>query len=280
MTLINQILNSIFDILLFPFSGLGQFWGLFFISVLSGVLLVYIFKLTSNQNAIRKIKNRIKSHIFEIRLFDLSPGKLIKILIIILKHNLRYISYSAVPLLFMIIPVLLILIQLNFRYGLRAHIQGDTALLKIHLADNVNIMNLKPDINLNGQAVVDAGPLRNIANNYIVYQLKVTEPKNENIDIGFKYNNEDHKIKKMFNNSPLRRKYSDKKPSAGILEILLNPFEKPLNNFDSDIVKEITISYNENRISVFGIKFHYIVFFFVFSVVGGFLFKGAIGAEI
>lgn len=280
MTLINQIINSIFDILLFPFQSMNQFWGIFFISILSGLLLIYIFKITSNQKAIKRVKNRIKSHIFEIRLFDLNPSRLFGVLFKILGQNLKYISYSAVPLLFMIIPVILILVQLNFRYGLRAHYPGEKTLLKIYLAQDTDILSIHPAIDTKGQAVVDAGPFRNLAGNYIAYQLKVTEPGNDWIDIELNQGNDSYKIRKLFNNLPDKRRYSDKKPSGKALDVILYPFEKPVKKTDSGIVKEITMSYNENRISVLGIKMHYIIFFFIFSLAGGFLFKGAVGAEI
>lgn len=277
MSIINQIFNTLFDLILSPFSKLNQFWGIFFISMLSGLLLIYIFKITSNQKAIKNVKNKIKAHIFEIRLFDLNPLGLLRVLGVILKHNLRYVSYSAIPLLFMIIPVLIILIQLNFRYGLRGHYPGESALLKIHLEDGINIMNVNSSLNLNEQGIIDIGPMRNIPLHYIAYQIKVSEPKNTPLDINLSYNGETYDISKLFNNTSSIRKYSNKKPSDKFLDTLLYPFEKPINN---NIVKEIDISYPENRIGFLGIDFHYIIFFFIFSVVGGFLFKGVVGAEI
>lgn len=280
MYLINQLINTLFDIILIPFSKLHQFWGLFFISILSGLLLIYIFKITSNQDAIKRIKNKIKAHIFEIRLFDLNPWGLLKVLGIILKHNFRYISYSAVPLLFMLIPVLLILIQLNFRYGYRGHYPDETSLLKIYIDEDADIMKIEPSLDLKGQAVVDIGPMRNIPNNYIVYQLRVIDPKDSPIEILLKYQDQEILISKLFNNDSNIRKFSNKKPENSFFEIFLNPFEKPMDSHANKLVKEITVTYNENRISVIGIKFHFIVFFFIFSLIGGFAFKGLVGAEI
>lgn len=280
MNIVNLLFNLAFDIILLPFSGLAQFWGIFFISILSGLLLIYLFKITSNQKAIKCVKNKIKAYIFEIRLFDLNPLGLLNVLFRILRTNLTYISYSLIPLLFMLPPVILVLIQLNFRYGYRHHNPGESAMLKILINDDIDIMKIETILHMHDQAAVETGPLRNIRSNYIAYQLTVNEPQDANIEIELYYNDLNLSLEKMFNNDPRKRKISNRKPENSFLNILLNPFEKPLSLEQSSIVREITISYNENRISVLGINFHYIVFFFIFSVIGGFMFKGLVGAEI
>ena len=63
MDLFNKIITWIFDILFYPFAGLHPVWGLIFISVITGVLMLLIFKVTSNQAGIRKTKSHIQAYL-------------------------------------------------------------------------------------------------------------------------------------------------------------------------------------------------------------------------
>src|SRR4030067_3637841 len=117
MWLLNNILNKTFDFFFSPFRALNPLWGLCVISLLTGVLMLIIFRYTSNQEGIKKAKDKIKAYLFEIRLYKDDMGLMLQAQKNLLKYNFIYMKYSVIPMLVMMIPVVLVLIQLNFRFG-------------------------------------------------------------------------------------------------------------------------------------------------------------------
>ncbi|NOR12743.1 MAG: hypothetical protein GQ545_05770, partial [Candidatus Aminicenantes bacterium] len=107
----NRVFGKIFDLLFIPFRDMNPWVGMIIISFLTGLLMLVIFRYTSNQAGIKKAKNKIKAHLLELRLYKDSLGLSLKAQGNILLANLKYITHSFKPMLVMIIPVILILIQ-------------------------------------------------------------------------------------------------------------------------------------------------------------------------
>ena len=108
MWLFNTIIGKIFEVLFLPFKNMNPWISMFAISLLTGILMLFIYKFTSNQKGIKKIKNKIKAHLLEIRLFKDSLSVSFKAQGNIVLSNFKYIGYASKPLLVMILPVLLI----------------------------------------------------------------------------------------------------------------------------------------------------------------------------
>jgi uncharacterized membrane protein (DUF106 family) len=117
MDLFNTVIDKIFDLFFLIFKGMGPWSAMIAVSLLTGLLMLFIFKKTSDQAGIRRVKNRIKAHLLELRLFKDSLGVSLKAQGQIVRANLRYMGYSLKPLLVMIVPLVLILIQLNFWFA-------------------------------------------------------------------------------------------------------------------------------------------------------------------
>lgn len=133
MWFINSILGHLFSVLFFPFRHLNPWFGMVFVSLLTGLLMLVIFRLTSNQEGIKRVKDKIKAHLLELRLFKDNLNISLKAQGQILRHNFRYIGYSLKPMLVMMIPLILILVQLNFWFGYKPLRPGESAILKVKL---------------------------------------------------------------------------------------------------------------------------------------------------
>ena len=113
MSIVNFAVGGIFNILLFPFRELSPWFGMIFVSLITAFLMLWVFKLTSNQAGIRKAKNAIKAHLLELRLFKDNMRISLKAQGRIVRANMSYIACNSKPMLVMILPLLLILAQLN-----------------------------------------------------------------------------------------------------------------------------------------------------------------------
>ena len=144
---INAAIAAVFDLILRPFDSLSPIWGLLAISVITGIVMVIIFKYTSNQGAIRKAKDKISAYFHEVRLFKDDLGLMLDAQRRILRTNLTYMKYSVIPMLIMLAPVVLILIQLGIRYENRPLRPGESAMVKLRFSESLDSLNvaIEPD---------------------------------------------------------------------------------------------------------------------------------------
>ena len=117
MSFINALLRPLFDTLLYPFRDLPPIVGITVVSLVTAIGLLIVFKHTSNQKALEDVKRHIHAGLFEIRLFNDDFRAIMRAQGDILRHNLRYMRYSMVPMVWTLPPLVLIIAQLQFHYG-------------------------------------------------------------------------------------------------------------------------------------------------------------------
>jgi len=117
--IVNAVVSFLFRVVYTPLKWLGPFWSLFVISGLAGLLLVWIFGKVSNQDAITRTRNRLSAELIALRLFKDDLRVFFGIQAQVLAWTFKYLRYSLVPMLILMVPTIIILIQLNLHYGAR-----------------------------------------------------------------------------------------------------------------------------------------------------------------
>lgn len=112
-----MLLNRIFDIFAFSGSPAARYMFIVLLSLVTAVIFLLIFKKTSNQKKIKYHKNKIFGYVLQIPLYKDRFGLLISSILNIFKHNGLYIAHTLVSLIFVIIPLIFIMVQLDNRYG-------------------------------------------------------------------------------------------------------------------------------------------------------------------
>jgi uncharacterized membrane protein (DUF106 family) len=133
VTILNALLASAFDLLLFPFRELPPIVGLSVVSLLTAAGMLLVFRAKSDQQRIEQVKRAMVAALFEIRLFNDDLPALFRAQGEMLKQNAAYLRLSLVPMLWMIVPLGLIAAQLEFQYGYAGLTPGQPALVKAHL---------------------------------------------------------------------------------------------------------------------------------------------------
>ncbi len=275
INILNVVLNKIFEIIFIPFQNINPWFGMIALSLLTGILMLYVFKLTSDQEGIKKTKNKIKAHLLEIRLYKNDLVTSFKAQGNILVSNFKYMKHSVKPLLVMIIPILLIIIHSNFWFAYDPLDIKEEALLKIKLSEEYTPSEFDVKVNNNDFVNIETPPVRIDEENEIawrfsalkqgVHEIKIQAGENlvtKSVSIG---------QKPLSEISPLRKRKS-------IMNELLYPVEKPLDK--NSPVKSIEISYPPSGLRLFGIKIHWIITFFILSIIFGYSLKGLFGVEI
>ncbi|HVY54782.1 MAG TPA: hypothetical protein VHC46_03405, partial [Thermodesulfobacteriota bacterium] len=92
MQSINSAINGFFNVIISPFKNIDPLWSLALFSLLLAVVMLIIFRYTSDQQKIREAKSKIRAYIFELSLFKDDIGIVLSAQKNIFIHNLRYIK--------------------------------------------------------------------------------------------------------------------------------------------------------------------------------------------
>ncbi len=274
MWLLNNILNKIFDAFFSPFRALNPLWGLSIISFITGIIMLIIFRYTSNQEGIKEAKEKIKAHLLEVRLFKDDMGLMLNAQKNILKHNFTYMKYSVMPMLVMMIPVVLILIHLNFRFGYSPLKPGDDAIVVLNMNKGIDVNGTEAKIIAPAGIEVETPILRINEKKEVDWRIKAKKPGD--FDLEFQIGGE--KFHKNISVTDKLTMLSTKRVASGFFDLIFNPAEKPLDQ--NSVVESIEIKYPPTDLKVFGYKIHWLIIFFVLSIVFGFAFKGVFGVQV
>ena len=271
MYLINKILNPIFHLLFLPFAGREPVWALIWISLLTAVLALLIYRFFSSQDLIKQVKNRIKSHILEMRLFQQDPVLMGRAVRSVLGANLFYLKLNLKPFLFMFIPVILILIQTETRIGYRPLHPGESAIVRSFWTsekamDEQACFQLTPSEGL----AVNGNPLRIKETREILWKINAT--RNEDTTLSLYNGNETVSIPVKVSDSSRLMPISPWNGEKGSLNHLFFPAAHLLPSGGE--LTSIEIDYPQREIHLLGYNFHWIWGFLFLTLALGYLLKG------
>jgi uncharacterized membrane protein (DUF106 family) len=274
MEYINAALNGIFGILLYPFRTIDPLWSLAFLSLIMGALMLVIFRYTSNQAAIGDAKRKIRAYMYELSLFKDEIGIVLSAQRNILRENMKYIKHAARPMLFMIIPLGLILIQLDSWYGHRALRPGEQAVVSVKLVPEGDVMS---NVTLEtGPGIdIETPPLRISEQERIDWRIRAEEPGEH--ELTFNAEGQSFTRKVVVSDGGIAQ-LSTGAYAGGAWNILMNPGSPPIP--ENPLIEEIAVGYPEAEVSAFGFKVHWLVIVFALSIVFGFALKGIFRVEI
>jgi len=111
-------MNGLFDLLLLPFRSLNPLWGMMWISALSGLAMIAVFKKTSDQQAIGGLRRKMGSRALGMLLYLESPPTVLKLAAGLITDNFIYLWHLLRPMLLIALPFVVTAAQLDARYGM------------------------------------------------------------------------------------------------------------------------------------------------------------------
>jgi hypothetical protein len=275
MAIVNLIVGGIFNVLLFPFRGLSPWFGMIFVSLITAFLMLWVFKMTSNQAGIRRAKNAIKAHLLELRLFKDNMRISLRAQGRIMRANMSYIACNAKPMLVMIVPLLLILAQLNLWFGAAPLKPGEEALVKAKVARGADPLALDIAIDPSPGLTVETPAVRIPDEGEIAWRIRASATGPASLT--FRLAGRTIVKPVAVGGTPLS-KVSTRSVGRSVLKQLLYPGEKPLPG-DTPLVS-IEVLYPSGGLPLFGLSVNWLVAYFALSIIFGFAFKRLFKVEI
>ena len=257
---VNVITNAFGRFLLAPVAVLPGWLSNTIISAVTGVFLLVIFKYTSNQRAIGKVRDDIKANMLALKLFKDSISVTLHAEARVFKGALLLLFHAIRPMLVMIFPVSLLLAQMSLWYQSRPLLPGEVAVMTVRL--NGNVGGRWPTVNIEPTPVAEVtiGPVRVFSRRQICWEIKALENGKHRITL----NVNRHQIEKELVIGDGFMRVSSTRPAWSWANILMHPAEEPFG--PDSVVQSVTIDYPD-RLSMTSGADWWLIYFFIASMV-------------
>lgn len=265
---INKGLGWLFDLIWRPFQGIDPIWPLLLVSLPCGVLMLWIFGKASDQPAVKRLKDGMWGNLMAVWIYQHDIVITLRQQWRILKGIAGYLRRSAFPLLLMIVPVVFILAQLSLRLESRPAEVGKPLLVKVHMEQIEDLELEAPP-----QVVVETPPVRIESLGEVVWRVRPREAGEYVLKIR---SGRTVQEKSLVVGDPGPAVSSARVSSA--FSMLLYPGEPPLA--DGPAVRSVEIGYPPLAdLPVLGFSVHWLLLFFVFSMIAALAFRRRLGVE-
>jgi uncharacterized membrane protein (DUF106 family) len=241
------------------------------VSLVVGLLMVVLFGYTSDQKAIGIAKDQLKAHLLAVRLYrDQIPvvmgsyGK-------ILRGTARYLKLAFKPLLYVVIPIIFLIVQIDRYLGATPIPPNAPFLLTVHTGSDVLndvALDLPPEI------AMTAPPVHIPSTNEIIWRLSGSKEGKYEVKI---VGSGQSAAKAVCVGSDLPR-ISTIRLRGHFWKRMFSSAEPALP--ENSPIEFISINYPDRNIEVAGYGMNWIWLFFILSMIAGFIFKELLGIQI
>lgn len=259
MELLRRSFGGLFDVLLAIFGGLSPALSLVLISLLLGVLLLFMFKWIGDPVALERNKDRMIAHLMELRLFDSEPRLVFQAIGRLFYWNGRFVLSTLRPAIVASLPMIFLFIQMEHYYGMRPLRPGETALLsaKFHGAPpkDIGLGSATPDT-----VAVETPPAQSARGSIVSWRIRAVSEGDGAVELTLG----DARVRKSVTVRQSPTQVSQRRV-FGTNDHLLHPVEPALPLAS---VAWIQVNYPKTDITLLGLATHWLVWLFLVSVFG------------
>jgi uncharacterized membrane protein (DUF106 family) len=271
-----RTITKIFDGIFAPFSNLHPWVGLAVVSVVTGVVMLLIFGKTSNQKKIGETKDKLKAYVMEMWIFRNDTRVMFLAIGNVFRNNVQYLRHSLRPLVFLIVPVLVIMVQLGIRYADEPVMPGQVSVVTAHVREGARPSEIPMELTASKGVRIVSPALRIDSEGDISWKVMAEMPGEHVLSV----TTPDGAVTKALSVGPERRltKVGALRARANSWNAFLYPSEEPIPS--DSVIESIHVTYPHRELRVFGLTVHWLIAFFIISVAAGFALKGVFGIEV
>lgn len=260
------------DLVLRPASRLGPWAGLLVVSLLAGAGALWVIKRVTNQGAVRRTRNRLIARVLELVIYKDDVAGVFGAFGRILMAMGPYLRENLKPLVVLIVPFILVMTQLAAWYEWRPVRAGESLVLTAHLAEgqDMDAMNLAVAPGLD----VEAGPVRVPRLGEVSWRVRGVEDGTHLATLSG--GSED--VAKQAAVSSASAPVSPLRASGGAWTLLMYPRERHLPGGAG--IERIELAYPQGELHLGGRRVHWLVAFFVLTMIFALALRGPMKVEL
>jgi hypothetical protein len=242
------------------------------ISIVIGLLMVIVFRYTSDQKAIGRAKDKLKAHLLAVRLFQDQLPVVMRAYGRILRGTGSYLRLAFTPFLIAILPITFLIVQLDRYFGWVPLQPAQTFLVEARV-DNPNALN-EASLQLPPQLSSSAPAVHDPKDKEVVW--RVVADRSGQFDIHIAAGGQT--VSKQVVVAPGLARISPLRLRGNFWERMFTSGEPALA--DNSPIQSIAINYPPRVIGFAWMEWNWIVLFFVVSLIAGFIFKSVLGIQV
>ena len=255
--------------------------SLVLVSLVTAVAMLWVVARTSDQPRMATTKRGMHAGLFEIRLFNDDLAAVLRAVGGLLRENARYLRLSLVPLLWMAVPLVIVIAQLQAFYGYAGLVPGEAVLLKAEIENRSGapagtgaaaapapVLEAPPEIRVETSAVQLAG------SNEVLWRIVPLSAGDFTVTV----RTGGHAAAKRVHVSGAVARRSPLRVAHGLIDLLLYPSEPPLDA--SGPVTAISLAYPEPGLDVLGFRVHWLIVFMIVSMAAAFALAKRLGVTL
>jgi hypothetical protein len=262
VTVLNELLTRVFDVLLWPISQLAPIAGLGVVSLFTALLGLLVVKVTSNEGKITSAKNGMQAAILEMRLFNDNLRAMWRAQRDAFRQNGRYLAASLVPMLWLLLPLGLLFVHLDAYFAETGLVRGEPALVVARVRPGVDPARVQAQATLIAPSAVDVTTPALLFGGDASIAWQIVPRAAGSFRLHLRTGAAD--LEKTLEVSTNVARRSSRRSLPGFWRQLANPSEPPLAD-DSDVT-DISVRYPARSIPMFGTAFSWIVPYVVLSI--------------
>lgn len=236
------------------------------VSIVSGVLFLIVFKYSSNQRAIKRVKDDIKANLLTLKLFKDSPWVALRAQGSILFAAFRLLLFSLVPMVVMIVPVFLILGQLALWYQARPLRVDEEAVVTLTLNPAHSAVASRVELEPSSAIEATIGPVHIRSKHEVCWNIQARQSGYHRLV----FHVDPQTVEKELAVGDGFMRVSKLRPAWRWLDVLVNPWEKPFAA--GSPIQSIEIGYPSRSSWISGTD-SWVLYWFIVSMVAGFCFR-------
>jgi len=243
------------------------------VAAVTGVGLLAVFKYTSDQRAIHRVRNDIDAHLPALKLFKDSARVALGAQGRVLWGAGRLFVLAVVPMLVMALPVTLLLGQLGLWYEARPLRVGEESVITLGLAGDAG--SPWPAVVLDSKGAVDvtAGPVRIRSRREVCWNVIARRPGRHRLA----FRVDDRVIIKELAIGDGFLPVSAERPGWDAASILMNPAEEPFR--PGDPVRSIAVAYPDRSSWTSGTG-TWLIYWFAVSMAAALCFRRTLDVKV
>lgn len=269
---LDHVCSRLLDFYASTVGALSPLLSLALLAALAGIAMLWVIGKLSNQDAVWLTRRQIQATLLEFRIFWDEPRVVWRSQTRLLRLNLRYLRLLLPAVLIGVIPVALLMIRMEALYGRAPLPVGQPAIVTVQLTGPIDEQAAPPRLEAPALVSVETPALRVFRDSQVCWRIRPLATASGN-------------LKLIVNGQVIEKhivaggpwSYLSDLRSSRLSDLFWHPGEPPIPNSS---VAWVEIRYPTAFWGPGKFQFHWIWWFFTFSMLAGLLLKRRMGVHL